>query len=670
MIETQVEEFEGYRTLDPVWIAMQDGNQLAAKIWLPADALENPVPAIVEPLPYRRTDGTVDRDRINYPWFAHNGYAGVRVDIRGSGDSDGALEDEYLPLELADGVAVLDWVAAQDWCNGKTALYGISWGGFVGLQIAALRPESLVCVISMASTDDRFNDDIHFKQGALLTDNLLWASTMFAYQSRPPSPFVRPEDWRNLWLERLAMPPYTEIWHTHQARDAYWRHGSVLEDPNAIEVPVLEAAGWADCYVNQVFSLMENFPATVKSVLGPWGHVNPHMASPGPGMAWLEMCKSWLDQWCKGKAATQRDLPDLLAYIQNPVEPKTSLGYRDGHWVAVKDWPNDEAVQRVLFLTEDGLRPDKGSSGNSVELSDPVRTNASAGWFLTSGAGPGLPSNQSEDEKGSMHFDGWVSPEPMDFLGQPVLETEVISGQPLAQLVVRLSAVREDGTSRRLSWGVKNLCHQEDQGKPAPLAIGEPIPVTVPLDGMGERLGAGERLRVTLSTHYWPLIWPSPKPAKLRVNLDKTRLILPLLPGDAEAVELNAPPPNKSEPADLTMERPSSFTSAFEQRNGREILTITEDRGRKRYPSLKQTISHKNSRRFELTPGDPLSALIETVWEVEVSYEDGPTLRTTTTQTMRGSEEALHFYSKIDAYEDGAKVSEHDWNSSVTRDYV
>ncbi len=112
------------RVVDPVWIPMSDGCRLAAKIWLPEDAESEPVPALLEYIPYRRGDGTAVGDSTRHAYFAGHGYASVRVDLRGSGDSDGVLLDEYLPQEQDDAVEVLAWLAAQPWCTGRRACSG------------------------------------------------------------------------------------------------------------------------------------------------------------------------------------------------------------------------------------------------------------------------------------------------------------------------------------------------------------------------------------------------------------------------------------------------------------------------------------------------------------------------------------------------------------------
>src|SRR5262249_1121190 len=135
------------RVIENEWIPLADGTRLAARLWLPEDAERNPVPALLEYLPYRKRDGTRLRDDPTHRYFAGHGYACARGDIRGTGDSDGLIADEYMPQEQDDALEVIAWLAAQPWCSGVVGMYGISWGGFNGLQVAARRPPALKTII-------------------------------------------------------------------------------------------------------------------------------------------------------------------------------------------------------------------------------------------------------------------------------------------------------------------------------------------------------------------------------------------------------------------------------------------------------------------------------------------------------------------------------------------
>ena len=306
------------REIEHTWIPLSDGTRLAARIWLPEDAEEDPVPAVLEYLPYRKNDFTAVRDSVHHPYFAGHGYASMRVDIRGSGDSDGVLYDEYLPLEQEDALEVLAWIAKQPWSTGAVGLYGKSWGGFNGLQIAAHRPPELKAVISLCSTDDRYADDVHYMGGCVLASKMLyWASTMLLFNARPPDPRHVGDAWREMWLERLEQsPPFVETWLSHPLRDAYWEQGSVCEDFSAITCPVYAVGGWADAYTNAIPRLLEGLSCPKKGLIGPWAHNFPERATPGPAIGFLQECLRWWDRWLKQIDNSIDDEPMLKVWVQ------------------------------------------------------------------------------------------------------------------------------------------------------------------------------------------------------------------------------------------------------------------------------------------------------------------------------------------------------------------
>ena len=169
------------RVIENEWIPLPDGTRLAARIWLPTNAVHRPVPALLEYLPYRKRDFMRSRDGPMHHYFAGHGYASARVDIRGTGDSDGLTLDEYTEREHEDALAVIAWLAAQPWCNGSVGMFGISWGGFNSLQVAARAPGALKAIITLCAADDRYADDAHYMGGCLLNENLIWGTAFLMY---------------------------------------------------------------------------------------------------------------------------------------------------------------------------------------------------------------------------------------------------------------------------------------------------------------------------------------------------------------------------------------------------------------------------------------------------------------------------------------------------------
>ncbi len=355
---------ERIRELGNMWIPLSDGTALGARIWMPEDAPSSPVPAVLEYLPYRKSDGTAVADLRRHPYFARHGYAAVRVDLRGTGDSDGLLRGEYLPQEQDDALEVLAWLADQPWCSGAVGMIGYSWGGFNGLQIAARRPPQLKAVITVASTDDRYLDDCHYMGGCLLgSDMLKWAASMLTYPLQPPDPRYRPGEWRDIWRSRLEQAPeLAHDWVAHQLKDDFWKHGSVAEDYAAIECPVMAVGGWADAYVNAVPRLLAHLRVPRLGLIGPWGHMMPYEGVPGPAMDFLREAVRWWDRWLKGIDTGIMEEPLLRAWVQEYVPPATFHRERPGHWMAADSWPPEDVQPVSLALAARGTVGDAGAT--------------------------------------------------------------------------------------------------------------------------------------------------------------------------------------------------------------------------------------------------------------------------------------------------------------------
>ncbi len=320
------------REIEHVWIPMSDGVRLSARIWLPETAEREPVPAILEYIPYRKRDGTRLRDDPTHGYWAGHGYASIRLDIRGTGDSEGLIEDEYAPQEQDDAVEAIAWIAAQPWCSGAVGMTGISWGGFNGLQVAARRPPALKAIITHCSTDDRYADDVHFMGGCLLTDGFFWGSAFYHFMTRPPDPEIAGAGWRAAWMERLEnwQPPASRIWLKHQRRDAYWKHGSVCEAYGDITCAVYAVGGWQDGYSNAVPRLLANLRCPAKGLIGPWGHKYPHDGIPGPAIGFLQEALRWWDHWLKGRDTGIMDEPAYRVWLEEPVTPDSCLAQAPG----------------------------------------------------------------------------------------------------------------------------------------------------------------------------------------------------------------------------------------------------------------------------------------------------------------------------------------------------
>ncbi|MGD8639478.1 MAG: CocE/NonD family hydrolase, partial [Gammaproteobacteria bacterium] len=538
--------------IENAWIPMPDGVQLAARIWLPESAEDNPVPAILEYIPYRKRDSSRGRDSQIYPYFAGHGYAGVRVDLRGSGDSEGILCDEYLQQELDDGVAIMRWLEEQPWCNGKVGMMGISWGGFNGLQIAAMRPPQLKAIITASSTDDRYADDVHHMGGCLLGDNLSWASTMFAFNSSPPDPEVVGKKWRDMWFERLrGSGLWLETWLSHQRRDEYWKHGSVCEDYDAIECPVMAVSGWADGYSNAVFRLLANLKVPRQGLIGPWGHKYPHIGMPGPAIGFLQEALRWWDKWLKGIETGIMDEPMLRVWMQDSVPPTTRYKYRPGRWVGEQTWPSKNIEQAEYKLAPARrLVPASESVGEEVRnLQSPLGLGLFAGKWCSYTAAPDLPHDQRQEDGGALVYDSAPLEDTLEILGAPQVQLDIIPDKPVAMLAVRLSDIAPDNKATRVTYGLLNLTHRNGSEHPECLQPGKRHRVTVSLNHIAQQFPRGHQLRIAISTSYWPLAWPAPASTQVKVITGESRVFLPIRAPRPEDDKIRSFEPAEGAPA-------------------------------------------------------------------------------------------------------------------------
>lgn len=662
------------REIEHVWIPMSDGTQLSARIWLPEDAEQNPVPAILEYIPYRKNDFTALRDSIRHPYFAGHGYASIRVDIRGSGDSDGILYDEYLPQEQDDALEVLSWIESQPWSTGAVGMIGKSWGGFNGLQVAARRHPALKAIITLCSTDDRYADDVHYMGGCLLASDMLWwASTMLVYNGRPADPRVVGEEWRSTWLERLEKtPPFAEKWVKHQRRDAYWKHGSVCENYADINIPVFAVGGWADGYTNAILRLLEGLPGPRKGLIGPWAHEYPEVAVPGPAIGFLQECLRWWDHWLKGEDTGIMDEPMLRAWMQESVPPQVDYDERTGRWVAETEWPSPNMYPMNFWLDGQKLTAESPRE-QSLAVPSAQTHGLYAGVWCPFGQAGDLASDQRLENGLSVCFTSEPLETPQEILGFPEVTVELASDRPNALLAVRLCDVAPDGASTLVSWGMLNLTHRDSHEHPTPLVPGERYTVTVRLNGIGHVLPAGHRWQVALSPTYWPHAWPSPEPVTLQVFTgEKTRLTLPVRPPQAADHELPVfDVPETAAVLEREILRAESRTRKVHHDliEGTWVLEDFSDEGARRLPSNGIEYGSINRNVYTIKEGDPLSAAVRCEWTLNVGRGEWQT-RLESVSTMTADADLFFITNELTAFEGEEQVFTKTWKSKIPRDFV
>lgn len=642
-----------------LWIPMPDGVRLAARCWLPRGA--GPVPALFEYIPYRKADMVRARDERNHPFFAAHGYACLRVDMRGSGDSEGHMPDMYDPLELSDARHVIDWIAAQPWCDGQVGMFGTSWGGTAALQANIDAPDALKAVIAVCATHDRYEDDIHHMGGCVLTDTLEWGATLPVILAAPPTPNVGP-DWMDLWqkrLDRITLP--VEAWLREEARGEYWLHGSVIHQADRLSRPILAVGGWADRYSNSVMTLAAARPDLVWGVVGPWGHHYPDYGHPGPAIGFQQMALDWFDRWMKPQGSAP-ELPRLRLWMREFDLPTNALDRRNGRWIEADA---AQPATHVLNLGAEGLTQAQLQSLGDWPVPCDLAVGQASGDTGYFGRFGGLPLDQTEDDARALVFETDPMAQDLNLLGVPSLVLNVGAGASRGQVLARLVDVAPDGSAARIGWALRNLALDEQFDAPiAPLSERDrQIEIAFPTTAY--RLQKDHRLRLAISASYWPLVWPSPFTEGPQIVAG--RLCLPVCASPPQALHAPMPdvrdlPERKSHHclSNPPLERLADAEDGVLQNGWTQSFAETH------FSQIETDFGYETQARHQIALADPLSAQSEFIHRQRYRRPDG-TAEIACTLAMTSDSTAYRLQAHLRVDWQGQTLLDRQWDQAVSR---
>jgi putative CocE/NonD family hydrolase len=656
------------KEIENLFITLKDGTKLAARLWLPVDATKKPVPALLEYLPYRKRDGTTTRDALTHPYMAGHGYACIRVDMRGNGDSDGLMRDEYAQQEQDDCLEVIDWLSKQKWCDGKIGMFGISWGGFNALQVAALQPPALKAIVTICSTDDRYEDDIHYKGGTLLNENLGWAATMLSYSSRPPDPKIVGAKWKKMWLNRLENEPFLLLdWLKHPHRNAYWKHGSVCEDFSKIKAATLVVGGWNDAYSNAVPRLMRGLRCPRKAIIGPWAHKYPHFAVPNPNIGFLQEMLRWWDQHIKDIDTGVKSDPDYRVYIMDAYKPGSFPTEITGRWVPESYWGHGTVDNKTWHLTTKGIAPAAGIE-EGLSITSMQNTGFDGGEYCIIWLGEEFPGDQAKDDLNSLTFDTPNLVDDVEIVGQPMVELSFSVDKPVAHIAIRLNDVWPSGEVSRITYHLQNLCMRDSREYPTPLEPGKRYKMKIKLDDIAWKVPKGHKIRVAISTSYFPMMWPAPEPVKLTVYAGASTIMVPIRKkGFADKVVEFAAPEAAAPVQQKQIKKPSNKRVVSQDpKTGRTKLAIVDDFGSHELKPHGLIVSGVGRENYEIDSTDPLTAKMETHW-TETLKRGTWDIRTETYGRLTATKTHWIVWGKIEAYEGKKRVFVKEFNEQIER---
>jgi uncharacterized protein len=638
-------------------IPVRDGTELAATLYLPDTAGAPAVPALLEYLPYRKDDAMLARDHALYAHLTRHGYAGARVDIRGTGASDGELpEGEYTETEQRDAEDVIAWLARQPWCTGAVGMWGISWGGFNAIQVALRRPPALRAIIAVDASDDLFHDDVHYIDGLLHLDE--YALMIDHLNALPPAPDF-PVDEQTM-AHRFDRPPWLATWLARQQDGPYWRRASLRPDYGRLTIPAFLIGGWYDGYRDSVARMLAAVPAPVKVLIGPWNHTYPHGAVPGPAIEWRDDAIRWWDRWLKGAQNGIMSEPPVTVYVRHWHPPDLDLAEIPGRWRAETALPPERAISQVWHCGPDrNLVPDPPPDGSLALRYVPSAGVEAGHWW-----GELTPDQRGADAFGLV-FDSPPLTGEVEILGFPVAR---ISGGTDAEPLhwfARLCDVAPEGTVTLVTGA----------GSPrGPAGSGAPDQsVDLQLHVTSWVFPVGHRIRLCLSNAMWPMIWPTPYPATATVRLgpEGTRLVLPVVPpaaapepaaGPEPAFPLPAPaehPPGVRSwgemlPVRWTLRRDGAGTAAIWWRGA----TGTEfGWGR---------VTDEEYLRYEVDDARPAGARAHAEARTEI-HLPGRLLIFTSLLDLDGDETSLRYRLRRELRQDGVLIRERCWERRYPR---
>jgi len=530
-------------TIESDWLTMKDGVRLSVTFFKPSPRYPGEkFPVLFEFLPYRKDDSFYLRDYPLYSYFVRRGFIMAKVDIRGTGSSEGIVPPrEYSEQELADAVEIIDQLSKLPDSNGRVGMWGISWGGFNSIQVAMRQPPALKAILAIDASDDLFHDDVHYIDGAYHVD--AYELSIDHENGLPRTPDYKLDE--DYFRNRFNAYPWFLTYLKQQKDGDFWRRNSLRWNYDKIRIPAYLIGGLLDGYRDSVPRMLENMKIPIKAEIGPWVHAWPDNGVPGPNYEWRHEAVRWWDYWLKNRDTGILDDPRFTVFIREGHGPDLNLNMTPGHW-ACTDWPIPGTSWMKFFPGKDyqlQTQPDKPA----VEA---LRYIPSYG--IATGFWWGEPTGDMRpDDAGCLVFNSPVLEHQFVIVGFPKVHLRVSAEAPLAHWIVRLEDVQPDGTVSLVTGALLNGSQRLSRLSPELLTPDETYDVEIEMHFTTWTFKPGHRLRLAVSNALFPMIWPTPYPmiTKLLVGNKASYLELPVIPlQERKGPSFRAPEPREQRP--------------------------------------------------------------------------------------------------------------------------
>jgi putative CocE/NonD family hydrolase len=667
-----------------VLIPMRDGKRLSANLVRPDAAGEFPV--VLEYHPYRKDDISYGGHDAHH-YLAERGFIGVRLDVRGTGGSEGVNTDEYMPIEQRDGYDAIEWLAKQPWSSGRVGMWGTSYGGFTSIQVAMQQPPSLKAIVPMYATDDRYTDDCHYTPGGnmrMYYDVGTYGGSMVAMNAMPPYPEFSGERWAELWKERLEKnEPYLLTWMKHQVDGPYWRAASLRPDYERIKCPVYLIGGWRDGYASAMLRMFFNLKVPKKLLMGPWVHQRPNSSVPGPRIDYLNEMARFFAHYLRDEDTGMMREPAITSYMQQYAKPDRTLDLTPGTWRHDASFPPRLEQALAFYLSEGGRLAERAGEkakragddapnpkSKVVREFDEFEYLPTVGlqnmFWSAGGMSFYLADDQRADEAYSLVYTSPPFREEAHILGWPSVILHVSSTAKVATFVAKLSDVAPDGASALIVDGSLNATRRS-RSDPTPMKPGEVYELEIPMNPTGWVIKPGHRLRLAISGADFPNLWPTPEKARHRVyhgGSFPSHIVLPVVrkstiegPTFLPAPQLPSFVKSSSKPPRQQVIRDHITGIATLEHETSGTIVLPDGRG---------TIEGHHRFRCSASSKDPAQASIVGIHTFVLKREDG-TFEVTGESTIRATDTAFHIVINLTVTRNGKPFFSKQWTASEPR---
>ena len=643
------------------WIPMKDGVRLSVTLYTPDGAKPGEkFPAVLEYQPYRKDDGTAERDYSLYAYFVRRGYVCARVDIRGFGTSEGVPTNrEYSEQEQLDGLQIISWLAHQPWSNGNVGMMGISWSGFNSLQMAIRHAPELKAIIAVDATAELFHDDVHYIDGMAHVDEFELNMDLAPGMTGAPD---YPLDEKTLG-PRFDAPPWSLLYFKHQHDGPFWR--SPVRPYSEIKIPCFLIGGLLDGYRDSVTDMLQQTQAPLKAIIGPWNHTFPHEAVPGPQIEWRNEAVRWWDYWLKGRDTGVLDDPKLVIYMQHWHPPDPTLTNIPGEWRRENEWPPREAQDAVFFPQPDHTLEKTAPRHDLHQLKYVPSIGVESGFWWGE-----LLSDPRPVDAFSLVYDSAPLEEELAILGRPSAVLHASATAPLADWFVRLSDLAPDGTVTQITGAGINGAQRESISEPRDLEPGKVYPLEITMHLTSWVFPKGHRIRMAISNALWPMILPTPYSMTTALELGSagSRLTLPVVPVKGAAVPAFQPPQPAEERKDIKSVGypwPGEWTLERDEAN-QKATVHWKGKAETDYPWGKET--DYESLVYNVDDAHPESSAVQGEAESIFALK-GRELRWRGHLSVRTDRTSFYYKYTRELLKDGQIAKQKTWEETIPRDH-